>query len=677
MVEDGAQRVVVSCELAGLTPDLECKRDADCADPSKPVCSSEGECVADTMPDLECKANADCADPSKPVCSSEGKCVADTMGEPGLACDVATYQSECLSENSYRFCNEGVLGIAVCGSKRTCKSRMTTGEDGTTSIVVSCELVDTTAPPECKANADCKDSSKPICSSEGKCVADTTAPPECKANADCKDSSKPICSEEGKCVADTTSGIDPCEGVVCEKGECDRGVCVTEEMKNVKGGDPCDDTFYEFCRGDEAVYCSTDNKVRTMDCAFNGGCTIAIEESEGGALASAWCRGDAERCTQPEQRISYCVSLGVYAYESALRCLKNTEGTFTAIDLRATGYFSTCEIDCNPGMTHCGYGTCTDETEVALECGLSDSGGKTVVQRKCKQQADGGLRYEYDTIQTCLGDCVDGKCTAMFEGEGKPCKSSEFVKHCATDKVVATCQRGYGRAVACEAEKCFESKDGSFVGCVDDTSVCDHPGSKKSVCLNSWYGGAKTEHVCIEMKDGSKRWVPVEESTVKCVLGCTDGDANGSSECVPVADNSGRNCTAEALQYCKNKGSESCAPIKDGGVNSIFCYSSGDVCKTPEVETYSCKDGIETKSICTLAEDGATKVNVATTKECVLGCGYSRCTSVSIWNGRCSTEALKYCENRYGSKYNDIACAVMGKNWCVIPEKIFAIRLVR
>ena len=454
-------------------------------------------------------------------------------------------------------------------------------------------------------------------------------------------------------------------------------MCVTEEMKNVKGGDPCDDTFYEFCRGDEAVYCSTDNKVRTMDCAFNGGCTIAIEESEGGALASAWCRGDAERCTQPEQRISYCVSLGVYAYESALRCLKNTEGTFTAIDLRATGYFSTCEIDCNPGMTHCGYGTCTDETEVALECGLSDSGGKTVVQRKCKQQADGGLRYEYDTIQTCLGDCVDGKCTAMFEGEGKPCKSSEFVKHCATDKVVATCQRGYGRAVACEAEKCFESKDGSFVGCVDDTSVCDHLGSKKSVCLNSWYGGAKTEHVCIEMKDGSKRWVPVEESTVKCVLGCTDGDANGSSECVPVADNSGRNCTAEALQYCKNKGSESCALIKDGGVNSIFCYSSGDVCKTPEVETYSCKDGIETKSICTLAEDGATKVNVATTKECVLGCGYSRCTSVSIWNGRCSTEALKYCENRYGSKYNDIACAVMGKNWCVIPEKIFAIRLVR
>ena len=110
------------------------------------------------------------------LCSCMSAC--DEGKHGGLECDVATYESECLSANSYMSCVEGVLTTVNCGMDRFCKRSVTTGEDGKESVSVTCELVDSTQKPECETNDDCKDPSKPVCSEDGVCVADTTPEPE-------------------------------------------------------------------------------------------------------------------------------------------------------------------------------------------------------------------------------------------------------------------------------------------------------------------------------------------------------------------------------------------------------------------------------------------------------------------------------------------------------------------
>ena len=264
---------------------------------------------------------------------------------------------------------------------------------------------------ECKTNDDCKDAAKPVCSSEGKCVA-ASATPECKTNDDCKDAAKPVCSSEGKCVA-ASGTVDPCKGVTCKDGTCDRGVCVTEAMRKVKSGDSCDESFVEFCRGNEMVYCAPSGIVEVSDCASDGGCTLVRENDEEGEYILAWCRGKADQCKEAEQMIDYCLSVedpdGDYSYESSYICLKNTEGTFTATDQSMYGDYMDCWDGCNVEGTQC------------KDAELVDGQCSTGQQEFCASHGFAGC-----TAMEGEPQCHDGKCDKDGDVLNKSCETDEI-----------------------------------------------------------------------------------------------------------------------------------------------------------------------------------------------------------------------------------------------------------
>ena len=177
-----------------------------------------------------------------------------------LDCDPNVYESECLSNNSYMYCRDGILTVVECGTQSVCQSKKKAHQDGTEEIVVSCEPLDQKPKAECTTNADCKDASKPVCSAQGVCVADETP----------------------------TDPVDPCKDVTCTEGTCDRGVCVTDAMKNVKEGEECDGSFVDFCLGDSMVFCSQDG-VAIESCAEDGGCSMVKETIGGEEHLVSWC----------------------------------------------------------------------------------------------------------------------------------------------------------------------------------------------------------------------------------------------------------------------------------------------------------------------------------------------------------------------------------------------------
>ena len=132
------------------------------------------------------------------LCSCMSAC--DEGDYNNLDCDPNVYESECLSNNSYMYCRDGILTVVECGTQSVCQSKKKAHQDGTEEIVVSCEPLDQKPKAECTTNADCKDASKPVCSAQGVCVA-AEQKPECTTNDDCKDASKPVCSAQGVCVA--------------------------------------------------------------------------------------------------------------------------------------------------------------------------------------------------------------------------------------------------------------------------------------------------------------------------------------------------------------------------------------------------------------------------------------------------------------------------------------------
>ena len=268
------------------------------------------------------------------------------------------------------------------------------------------------------------------------CVADTTPAPECETNADCEEPSKPICSEDGECVADTTGTVDPCKDVTCEEGACERGVCVTEAMKSAKGGDPCDEAFSDFCRGDEMVYCQMDGTVALSDCGSKGGCSLVREEFDGVEYISSWCRGPAEQCTAVDQEISYCAEEEDWAYESYYSCQINTEGTYTAVDMLLYGEYEICEDSCNAGGTHCGYAVCDKLGATKTVCSESWLGDYETVTYSCVEMED-GLYWivDEDSAVSCPLGCTEpdaeGSSACVPLTEGNNCSSEALCSNTA------------------------------------------------------------------------------------------------------------------------------------------------------------------------------------------------------------------------------------------------------
>ena len=548
-----------------------------------------------------------------------------------LDCDPNVYESECLSNNSYMYCRDGILTVVECGTQSVCQSKKKAHQDGTEEIVVSCEPLDQKPKAECTTNADCKDASKPVCSAQGVCVADETP----------------------------TDPVDPCKGVTCTEGTCDRGVCVTDAMKNVKEGEECDGSFVDFCLGDSMVFCSQDG-VAIESCAEDGGCSMVKETIGGEEHLVSWCNGPSDKCTEDGQKIGYCVDYSSeLSYESHYLCVKNTEGKYTATDRSLYSELEICSAQCNAAKTDCAYETCTSTEEATTTvCDFDDEGNRVVASKSCVKKNDGGLGYAYEAIQTCGSNCKAGACVPWFEDEGKPCKSSEYVDSCKGDdnNVVAYCYSGVVAAENCEEDKCLTSKDGKAANCYGDDSLCKTAGEKKSVCTEAWYGTWTSNLVCAEMSDGSKHWIAdAEKEDVKCDLGC-NADETG---CGVVTDEAGTGCSDDAKAYC-GKG-KSCAIVANGDEKNVVCYTNADVCETAGTSTSACDidEKVETTTTCTLAADGTTLVNLKSQKSCVLGCDTTdttKCAPVAKEDGSCNDAAVALC-NQY-----DAECAVVDGN---------------
>lgn len=590
-----------------------------------------------------------------------------------LDCDPNVYESECLSNNSYMYCRDGILTVVECGTQSVCQSKKKAHQDGTEEIVVSCEPLDQKPKAECTTNADCKDASKPVCSAQGVCVA-AEQKPECTTNDDCKDASKPVCSEQGVCVANETptDTVDPCKDVTCTEGTCDRGVCVTDAMKNANENDECDSNFGEFCDGSTMVFCGDDSKVHKTSCASDGGCAIVLD-SDG--TKTAWCNGPSDKCTEEEQNIGFCKELDEdESVQSYYLCMKNTEGSFTAVNTMLMGNYEECDDGCNAAKTSCSYESCTQEGESTTYCDVDEYYGERVVtQKTCVKQIDGGLGYSKSQIQTCASNCKSGECVPWFEGEGKPCKASEYADSCKGDdnNVVAYCEGGVVKALNCEEYKCLVDIAGTYANCYDKDNTCEELNAKESICsTQAGYGSYTKHYVCTELSDGSKRFMDDLSKgpygTEECDLTCAAADSNGdSSACAALTDEAGTACSDDAKAYCGT--GKSCALIDFQNKKHVVCYADTDVCETEGESTSVCdkEEGAETSTVCTRAIDGTTLINVQFEQNCALGCGDdNKCVSPIGENNKCNEAAVAYC-----ARVDGVQCAIMdGKMKCYVAE---------
>lgn len=151
-----------------------CITDADCTDPSMPICNPETMmCEADSQ---GCSSDADCTDPSMPICNLEtNMCVAPPP--------ICTSDLDC-TDPSFPHCN---IETGMCE------------ED----------------PNMCLTDADCTDPSLPHCNPEtNMCEAE---PAGCSSDADCIDPSMPYCNlATMECQAGMISTLS---GVVVDRAD--------------------------------------------------------------------------------------------------------------------------------------------------------------------------------------------------------------------------------------------------------------------------------------------------------------------------------------------------------------------------------------------------------------------------------------------------------------------------
>lgn len=287
------------------------------------------------------------------------------------------------------------------------------------------------------------------------------------------------------CVACDDDDKDiSCENVTCESGTCDRGVCVTDAMKAVQAGAACDDTFVEFCNGDSMVYCVA-NKVVIDDCANDGGCSIVKQKSEDGTkeVATAWCRG-TDKCTDTTATepytAPYCVEEEYegekIALASAWYCVKNTEGSYTAIDMAITGIYDICDTTCNADKTAC-------EKNFPHE-------GEACVPGEYKEKCTNGVVdfcYEGETEGTgeiSAYKCDEGYTCTVFESENyadcvsaeaDDCTEGETFVECVEDPFFGTTVDTYVCAKASNGKLYYILKD--YISCDDGYGTCNEAGT--------------------------------------------------------------------------------------------------------------------------------------------------------------------------------------------------------
>ncbi len=332
---------------------------------------------------------------------------------------------------------------------------------------------------ECFTNADCP-ATKPVCAS-GTCVAnDTPAPPapECNTNSDCP-AAKPVCSN-GTCIENSAVADVACQGVTCAKGTCDRGVCVTDEMKAAKEGDPCDDNFADFCRGDSMVFCSMANKVVVESCAQDGGCGIVNEKLQGGELLLSWCNGPSDQCKTEGQKIPFCTSdADGKSFESSFVCAKNTEGKFTAKDQLLLGEYKLCAATCNADNTACDNSTPAPECKTHDDCKdptkpVCSNG--TCVANDTPEPPAPECKTHNDCKDQTKPVCINGACS-------NTCDNDTFAEVCI-GSTGYYCNEGKPAILECASAGlvCEKIKNENYIDCYDAKTACTQVGATDTLC---------------------------------------------------------------------------------------------------------------------------------------------------------------------------------------------------
>ena len=513
-----------------------------------PFGCSNGTCKV--SPTAECFTNADCP-ATKPVCAS-GTCVAnDTPAPPAPECNT---NSDCPAAKPV--CSNG-----------------------------TCIANDTPVPPapECNINSDCP-AAKPVCSN-GTCVAnDTPVPPapECNINSDCP-AAKPVCSN-GTCIENSAVADVACQGVTCAKGTCDRGVCVTDEMKAAKEGDPCDDNFADFCRGDSMVFCSMANKVVVESCAQDGGCGIVNEKLQGGELLLSWCNGPSDQCKTEGQKIPFCTSdADGKSFESSFVCAKNTEGKFTAKDQLLLGEYKLCAATCNADNTACDNSTpapeckthddCKDPTKPVCSngtCVANDTPEPPAPECKthndCKDPTkpvcSNGTCVANDTPEPpapeCKthNDCKDQTKPVCINGAcSNTCDNDTFAEVCI-GSTGYYCNEGKPAILECASAGlvCEKIKNENYIDCYDAKTACTQVGATDTLCQEIEGYVLSGPAQCKEMESGAKHFVSTASSFsdyTQCNPITQTCDAQGK-KCITYATTTDTTCSEDTAPKCEN-----------------------------------------------------------------------------------------------------------------------------
>ena len=404
---------------------------------------------------------------------------------------------------------------------------------------------------ECFTNADCP-ATKPVCAS-GTCVAnDKPAPPapECNTNSDCP-AAKPVCSN-GTCIENSTVADVACQGVTCAKGTCDRGVCVTDEMKAAKEGDPCDDNFADFCRGDSMVFCSMANKVVVESCAQDGGCGIVNEKLQGGELLLSWCNGPSDQCKTEGQKIPFCTSdADGKSFESSFVCAKNTEGKFTAKDQLLLGEYKLCAATCNADNTACDNSTPAPECKTHDDCKdptkpVCSNG--TCVANDTPEPPAPECKTHNDCKDPTKPVCINGACS-------NTCDNDTFAEVCI-GSTGYYCNEGKPAILECASAGlvCEKIKNENYIDCYDAKTVCTQVGATDTLCQEIEGYVLSGPAQCKEMESGAKHFVSTASSFsdyTQCNPITQTCDAQGK-KCITYATTTDTTCSEDTAPKCEN-----------------------------------------------------------------------------------------------------------------------------
>lgn len=345
-----------------------------------------------------------------------------------------------------------------------------------------------------------------------------------------------------ECASKQTSQAQPCKGVVCANGgQCDRGICVTNDMKNVQEGDDCDAWFQGFCSGNQRVTCDG-GKIHYTDCTEVGGCAMSKGRQEacgGETYLFPTCRKDGPQCLDINKN-GYCAIENnqgkTEAHAYGIACWENTDDTYSGN--RMSDSYALCTLGCNHDKTGClsrceqndalhlyndTIQYCANNADICVTLDGEGTCGEPCHQKGLETQQcfsnnarhrvcsadDNGKLYFQDTICGCDHGCesATGLCKKIVPDEYQACDWNTFKQRC-DGKIRVACVEGRVRA-----EECSQTCETFHGSAVCPSHICSSTESYE--CTD--YDHLKYTK-CAPADSG--RLIPVQSSNTECSAGC-------------------------------------------------------------------------------------------------------------------------------------------------------------